>query len=214
MNLDDASKKIDELMKQNLDEDTIKACFAAKMGLSRLKKQINLPIKTEVWNGQYSCPTCGMLFGNISDCDDNFKKTVMPRCSHCNQLLNWDFDEKSETMNLLNFKEIIDGYCETISSRENLSEVPVLINLQEPSIGAGASDPIVSAYIGFDWEDGQFRLCSKNKIIHDELSRDVSKRIQTSKYNETPSYWCPRCGGHLSTNKDKYCSHCGQKLEN
>jgi hypothetical protein len=41
----------------------------------------------------------------------------------------------------------------------------VLINLADDSVGPTASEPIYGGYMGFDWENGQFRLYTKKDIV-------------------------------------------------
>lgn len=45
--------------------------------------------KVEIWNNQYSCPSCQIIFG----CKDNLDKSSNIKklhCMNCGQKINWD----------------------------------------------------------------------------------------------------------------------------
>lgn len=187
-------------------KEIIESLSIAIATIRNLKKDLDMPKEIEVWNGQYSCPSCLTLLGNTSDCDDDFKSNTS-NCPKCGQMIDWN-NEKKENLSLLDLKRIVDAICKKTPNHMHPKDIPVLINLSEMSIGPGASEPVTGAYIGFDWEADQFRLYTKEKIIHEQLKRDnPRKSIERDKIS-----WCPNCTCHVGKS-DSYCKHCGQKLE-
>lgn len=59
---------------------------AIQMGIDALIKQI--PKSIEVWNGQYTCPACEILFGDVDDID-RIPIAKRSYCHKCGQALDW-----------------------------------------------------------------------------------------------------------------------------
>ena len=114
-------------------------------------------------------------------------------------------------MNLKDFKDRINACYDHCKNPE---EIEVLITLDTPSMGPRASSGIGSVNIGFDWEANQLRIEPKLRLERKGLTRDNNR---PKIYNNKPDsvlngYWCPRCQQGVDE-KDKYCKHCGQKIE-
>lgn len=105
-------------------------------------------------------------------------------------------------------KNCIDSYYLT---NMNIMDSPLIITTVDVSVGARAGVKVNSAYAGFDWETGQFRIEPAEPLVRSSLTRDVPKDI--IKWRD--GYFCPKCNGSLMKKEVKnshYCSCCGQCL--
>ena len=115
-------------------------------------------------------------------------------------------------MTLLQLKKSVDY---AFQSGHNGDE-PVLITLEEPSIGPRASVGVSSASCGFDWEHYQFRIEPETPLKKDSLTRDDPIETYAVKYIYDKKtklvHHCRNCDRPV--NKDAhYCENCGQKTK-
>lgn len=93
---------------------------------------------------------------------------------------------------------------------------PIYVTTSDNSIGGRAYVTIQSIHNGFDWESGQIRIETNEKILKYEKDRDfaLEPKIKHYKFNNRNStiISCPKCENKLRRN-DKYCSICGQKIK-
>lgn len=112
-------------------------------------------------------------------------------------------------MNLQELKKTVDdsiGIC--ICSDPN--KIPVLITLAEKSVGARASCGVGFAFMGIDWEHGQFRIEPDTMIVR-LLEEGIAEEVTCEIIDGKKYYFCPNCESRIAKN-DFYCRYCGQKL--
>ena len=114
-------------------------------------------------------------------------------------------------LNLEELKKIVDSTIEHVYGKEP-KEVPVLISTSEISMGARASTSVKYANMGFDWEDGQFRIEPDKALVNRGNSFLDVKSVDCRSYEGRNYYFCPRCQQKISKN-DRYCRYCSQKLK-
>ena len=115
-------------------------------------------------------------------------------------------------INLLELKNSVDFEIQHLRSYQHPEDIPVLVNLAEPSVGAMASVNVNYVGIGFDWESGQFRINTDRKLVFKGNSLNDIKHVRLEPFEGRNYYWCPRCDSRV--NKDeKFCRNCGQKMK-
>ena len=112
---------------------------------------------------------------------------------------------------LADFKKAIE-FAEASCKYESLDDIPVLVTTAEPSMGARASAKVTHTGMGFDWENGQFRIATDRELVSKGNSLDDVKSAILRPYDGRNYYWCPRCDGRISKD-DRFCCHCGQRLK-
>jgi len=115
-------------------------------------------------------------------------------------------------MNLKELKTVVDSEINNLHSYEKPEDIPVLVTLSETSIGSRAASGIKYAGMGFDWEQGQFRLEPVMKLVRKGNTLNDAKLIKCEQYDGRNYYFCPRCDQKISKD-DKYCRHCSQMLK-
>lgn len=115
-------------------------------------------------------------------------------------------------INILELKNSVDLAIQNLRNYDNPEDVPVLVNLSEPSIGARASASVRYVGMGFDWEHNQFRITTDKALVCKGNSLNDIKPVKLVSYNGRNYYWCPRCDGRVSKD-DRYCRECGQKMK-
>lgn len=70
-----------------------------------------------------------------------------------------------EGLSLADLKRIVDFSC---NNHHNPEKVKVIVTLNNSNIGPRAGSSVVAAYLGFDWEENQFRLDVEDKIVRKE----------------------------------------------
>lgn len=110
-------------------------------------------------------------------------------------------------MNIRKLKEIVDM---TVSRLKDDEDPVVCVELEEPSVGAGASEEINFANRGMDWERQQFRLIPKTSLIH-ASKRPEPREIEVKTFSGVSFNGCSACGLKVALD-DGYCRHCGQRL--
>lgn len=117
-------------------------------------------------------------------------------------------------MTLQHLKAIIDSVIVNLREYESAGDIPVLIDLAEPSVGAMASSSVTYAGMGIDWEHGQFRLSTKDKLVRQGHTYNDIKSPTQREFNGRTYLVCSRCGGGTRVSKDdNFCKHCGQRLQ-
>ncbi len=110
-------------------------------------------------------------------------------------------------MRLNKLKELVDAYV-----NDGLGNRAVVINLDEPSIGCRASTELVNINPGVDWESGQIRVQTADKICRPGNSKNNSMKMQIFAHiTSRKHYECPVCDGFVRKT-DRWCPHCGQRI--
>lgn len=92
-------------------------------------------------------------------------------------------------MKLNKLKEIVDTYV-----NHGYGDRDVVIDLDEPSIGCGASTSIKDIYPGIDWESFQIRIQTKDKICRLGKSKDDPMKMRVFAHiTSRKHYECPVC---------------------
>lgn len=115
-------------------------------------------------------------------------------------------------MNLLDLKTHIDNTIENLHKYQNPKDIEVLITLSESSIGSRAFTRVKYVGMGFDWENGQFRIEPEKHIVNETHTFKDIKRIECKQFERRNYYFCPRCESKISK-EDNFCRYCGQKLK-
>lgn len=103
-----------------------------------------------------------------------------------------------DILNTYDNEEILDGF--------------VLVSLSDESIGPRASSTVGSVGIGFDWEDGQFRIEPSTPVERYGNSKGDVKPAREENDDGIKSYWCVRCANKVAKG-DKFCRNCSQRLK-
>ena len=114
-------------------------------------------------------------------------------------------------MNLKELQSIVNRTVEHINKHMLPEEIPVLISLQQASIGARASSHVVCANMGIDWENGQFRIEPAKPLAELTHTYTYEQEKVMREYSGRKSYFCPRCNEKLGK-EDQFCKRCGQKV--
>lgn len=110
-------------------------------------------------------------------------------------------------MKLNELKELVDTYV-----NDGLENRNIVIDLNEHSIGGRVSTGLVNIYPGFDWESGQIRVQTADKICRLGNSKNNSMKMQIFAHISSRKYYgCPSCGEFVRKT-DRWCSHCGQRI--
>lgn len=115
-------------------------------------------------------------------------------------------------MKLIELKEKIDRLYNS-----GHSDDIVVVTLNQPSVGTRAFTNISAIYSGFDWEQGQIRIETEDKILSKEKDRDNVIEPIVKEYNIIDNKRsivrkCRICENKLRI-ADKYCSNCGQRVK-
>lgn len=113
---------------------------------------------------------------------------------------------------LIKLKETVDRLCNS-----GHSEDIVVVTLNQPSVGPRAFTNVSGLYSGFDWEHGQIRIDTEDKILSKEKDRDNVIEPIVKEYNILDNKRsivrkCRICENKLRI-ADKYCSNCGQRVK-
>ena len=91
----------------------------------------------------------------------------------------------------------------------------VKVTTADPSVGARAGKNIQGIFPGIDWEKGQMRIATFEKILSYDLSRDKELPAIKNVYHLADKtrnvLKCPKCEMILRKS-DRYCARCGQKI--
>lgn len=120
-------------------------------------------------------------------------------------------------MNLAELKGAVDHAYNALRNYEKPEEINVVLEIDEPSVGAGASVNVVHASRGFDWENGRFNIVVAEKIVRKGRSKEDAIAPWENEYDygngkKTVIRDCRMCGGQVKKD-NRYCVHCGQRLK-
>jgi hypothetical protein len=113
-------------------------------------------------------------------------------------------------MNLKELKEAVDLTIEHLKHQDP-KDISVLITLSESSMGARASSSVKYTGMGFDWENGQFRIEPEKILVTKGNRLEDVKNVTCRSFEGRNHYYCPRCNAKITKN-DIFCRDCGQKL--
>lgn len=94
----------------------------------------------------------------------------------------------------------------------------VVVTLNQPSVGARACTKVTEIFPGFDFEAGQMRIETQDKILSFTKDRDIimppwENQAKTGKDGKViKSRLCQKCDSKVRKG-DNYCSCCGQRLQ-
>ncbi|MEX0597810.1 MAG: hypothetical protein WD512_15060 [Candidatus Paceibacterota bacterium] len=114
-------------------------------------------------------------------------------------------------VNLEELKNLVDSTVEHLYDKES-KDVPLSINISEPSMGARAYSSVKYIGMGMDWEHGQLRITPEDELVRKGNSLKDVKHVDCRPYDGRNYYFCPRCQQKISKN-DIYCRYCAQKLK-
>lgn len=110
-------------------------------------------------------------------------------------------------MKLNELKELVDTYV-----NNGYGDREVVVDLDEPSIGCGASTSINDIYPGIDWESFQIRIQTEDKICRLGKSKEDPMKMRVYAHiTSRKHYECPVCEVFVKKT-DHWCSHCGQRI--
>lgn len=116
-------------------------------------------------------------------------------------------------MRLEELKRIVDFYMATGHENDH-----VVVNIDELSFGPSAFASVVQVYDGFDWEANQIRIKTNKELVGRGNERDAVKAVFAKmeispRGKETLVMWCPTCQTVVSKKSVRYCSACGQRID-
>ena len=114
-------------------------------------------------------------------------------------------------MKLLELKQSVDFAVENLRDYQSPSDISVLITTNDRSVGGKACSGVRSVDMGFDWEDGQFRIEPSSYIITESRSRSHPVPVTNCESGGVTFTACGKCLMKVAKD-DGYCRHCGQKL--
>ena len=121
-----------------------------------------------------------------------------------------------EIMTLNKLKESVDNIFR-VARDSDVGNYPVVVTLDEPSVGASACTEVSCVYTGFDFENGRINIGCRDKIVR--KGKSLNDVIEPSADHESyfshdkgMIYHCRNCGSRIANN-DRYCRYCGQKLK-
>ena len=102
-------------------------------------------------------------------------------------------------MKLIKLMETINDAL--IHEKQNAKDIEVVIDTELPyaTVGQRPSTGVKYAFMGFDWEAGQFRITPEKRLIAIE---DAVPQMVTD-WSGSGVYCCPKCGHVLSKGKRK-----------
>ena len=113
-------------------------------------------------------------------------------------------------MTLRELKNAIDTALQFEKNPENI-DVVITTKLPFATCGQRPCVGVRHVGIGFDWEQGQFRIEPKEKLM--AVKHDAPQKVMEWNGN----YHCPKCEYMISkgrrANVIKFCSKCGQAVK-
>lgn len=112
---------------------------------------------------------------------------------------------------MFTLKELRDCADYFIKNQPDCENFEVMIDLEEPSIGASASCTIKSMNKGFDWEHGQVRLTPAQALVRKMTKQKLTKKNREVMSGRTYCH-CAHCACTVGKD-DKFCKDCGRQFE-
>lgn len=118
-------------------------------------------------------------------------------------------------MKSLTVEELMKALQKITNLNHKYLKHKILVTTNDKSIGGRAYVKIKGIHPGQDWEKGQVRIEVSEPIVKKYNDRDKEKEkwLFTEKYSNKKYAVCSVCHYKVAK-KDKYCRHCGQRLNN
>lgn len=116
---------------------------------------------------------------------------------------------------ILTLQELYDAALRMLRIKKLKKDTPIMITTADRSIGGRAF--VYATWIGkgFDWESGQIRINTDEKVLKYKNGRDVAKSPIIRKYEQAGKKFvvrkCPACENKIGK-EDRFCKYCGQKI--
>lgn len=116
---------------------------------------------------------------------------------------------------ILTLQELYDAALRMLRIKKMKKDTPIMITTADRSIGGRAFVYATWIREGFDWESGQIRIDTDEKVLKYKNERDAAKSPVIRKYEQAGKKFvvrkCPACENKIGK-EDRYCKYCGQKI--
>lgn len=116
---------------------------------------------------------------------------------------------------ILTLQELYDAALRMLRIKKMKKDTPIMITTADRSIGGRAFVYATWIREGFDWESGQIRIDTDEKVLKYKNRRDAAKSPVIRKYEQAGKKFvvrkCPACENKIGK-EDRYCKYCGQKI--
>lgn len=116
---------------------------------------------------------------------------------------------------ILTLQELYDAALRMLRIKKMKKDTPIIITTADRSIGGRAFVYATWIREGFDWESGQIRIDTDEKVLKYKNGRDAAKSPVIRKYEQAGKKFvvrkCPACENKIGK-EDRYCKYCGQKI--
>lgn len=116
---------------------------------------------------------------------------------------------------ILTLQELYDAALRMLRIKKMKKDTPIMITTADRSIGGRAFVYATWIREGFDWESGQIRIDTDEKVLKYKNGRDAAKSPVIRKYEQAGKKFvvrkCPACENKIGK-EDRYCKYCGQKI--
>ena len=116
---------------------------------------------------------------------------------------------------ILTLQELYDAALRMLRIKKMKKDTPIMITTADRSIGGCAFVYATWIREGFDWESGQIRIDTDEKVLKYKNGRDAAKSPVIRKYEQAGKKFvvrkCPACENKIGK-EDRYCKYCGQKI--
>lgn len=116
---------------------------------------------------------------------------------------------------ILTLQELYDAALRMLRIKKMKKDTPIMITTADRSIGGRAFVYATWIREGFDWESGQIRIDTDEKVLKYKNGRDAAKSPVIRKYEQAGKKFvvrkCPACENKIGK-EDRYCKYCEQKI--
>lgn len=116
---------------------------------------------------------------------------------------------------ILTLQELYDAALRMLRIKKMKKDTQIMITTADRSIGGRAFVYATWIREGFDWESGQIRIDTDEKVLKYKNGRDAAKSPVIRKYEQAGKKFvvrkCPACENKIGK-EDRYCKYCGQKI--
>lgn len=116
---------------------------------------------------------------------------------------------------ILTLQELYDAALRMLRIKKMKKDTPIMTTTADRSIGGRAFVYATWIREGFDWESGQIRIDTDEKVLKYKNGRDAAKSPVIRKYEQAGKKFvvrkCPACENKIGK-EDRYCKYCGQKI--